>query len=88
MSGELIIQGVSAGRVQLPREYRETLQLVGRVRLALESSHVSVWPGVRTPRHAATTSTHSPGSPGSAGSVEPRARDGLPVPGDTTEETR
>lgn len=77
-----------AGRVQLPREYRETLQLVGRVRLALESSHVSVWPGVRTPRHAATTSTHSPGSPGSAGSVEPRACDGLPVPGDTTEETR
>jgi ABC-type lipoprotein export system ATPase subunit len=33
-----------AGRVQLPREYRETLQLVGRVRLALESSHVSLWP--------------------------------------------
>ncbi len=34
-----------AGRLQLPREYRETLDLVGRVRLALEESHVSVWPG-------------------------------------------
>lgn len=33
-----------AGRVQLPREYREALDLVGKVRLALESSHVSVWP--------------------------------------------
>jgi len=34
-----------AGRLQLPREYRETLDLVGRVRLVLEESHVSVWPG-------------------------------------------
>ncbi|MGY4643539.1 ABC transporter ATP-binding protein [Cellulomonas sp. URHB0016] len=33
-----------AGRVQLPREYRQTLDLVGKVRLALESSHISVWP--------------------------------------------
>jgi ABC-type lipoprotein export system ATPase subunit len=33
-----------AGRVQLPKEYRDTLQLVGRVRLALEESHVSLWP--------------------------------------------
>ncbi|QCB94375.1 ABC transporter ATP-binding protein [Cellulomonas shaoxiangyii] len=33
-----------AGRVQLPREYRETLDLVGRVRLALEQSHVEVHP--------------------------------------------
>jgi len=33
-----------AGRVQLPREYREALNLVGRVRLALEESHVSLWP--------------------------------------------
>lgn len=33
-----------AGRVQLPQEYREALDLVGRVRLALEASHVSVWP--------------------------------------------
>ncbi|WP_034649500.1 ABC transporter ATP-binding protein [Cellulomonas sp. HZM] len=36
-----------AGRVQLPREYRDALQLVGRVRLALEDSHVSVWPSGR-----------------------------------------
>jgi len=40
-----------AGRVQLPQEYRETLDLVGRVRLALEDSHVSVWPD--RPRPAA-----------------------------------
>lgn len=33
-----------AGRVQLPREYREVLELSDRVRLALESSHVEVWP--------------------------------------------
>ncbi len=33
-----------AGRVQLPQEYREALELSGRVRLALEASHVSVWP--------------------------------------------
>ncbi|MGC5167246.1 ABC transporter ATP-binding protein [Luteimicrobium sp. DT211] len=42
-----------AGRVQLPQEYRETLELVGRVRLALEDSHVSVWPD--RPRPAATS---------------------------------
>ena len=34
-----------AGRVQLPREYRETLELVGRVRLTLEQSHVAVHRG-------------------------------------------
>jgi len=33
-----------AGRVQLPAEYRDALELSGRVRLALEASHVSVWP--------------------------------------------
>ena len=38
-----------AGRVQLPREYREALNLVGRVRLALEESHVSLWPEKSTP---------------------------------------
>jgi len=31
-----------AGRIQLPQEYRETLDLVGRVRLTLEQSHVAV----------------------------------------------
>lgn len=39
-----------AGRVQLPREYREALELVGRVRLALEESHVSIRP--ETPRRS------------------------------------
>ena len=33
-----------AGRVQLPREFREALDLVGRVRLTLETSHVSIRP--------------------------------------------
>ncbi|MEZ0447966.1 ABC transporter ATP-binding protein [Cellulomonas sp. ICMP 17802] len=33
-----------AGRVQLPKDYRDALNLVGRVRLALEESHVSLWP--------------------------------------------
>lgn len=47
-----------AGRVQLPREYREALDLVGKVRLALESSHVSVWPDSVTPtRREPSTST-------------------------------
>jgi len=33
-----------AGRVQVPREYREALALTRRVRLALEADHVSVRP--------------------------------------------
>ena len=32
-----------AGRVQLPREYRESLSLRHRVRLDLESDHIGVW---------------------------------------------
>jgi putative ABC transport system ATP-binding protein len=33
-----------AGRVQIPREYRETLELSNRVRLALETGHVEIHP--------------------------------------------
>ena len=33
-----------AGRVQVPREFREALALTRRVRLALEGDHVSVRP--------------------------------------------
>ncbi|MEV6302473.1 ABC transporter ATP-binding protein [Actinoplanes sp. NPDC051861] len=33
-----------AGRVQIPREYREALQLTRRVRLALEADHVTMRP--------------------------------------------
>jgi len=40
-----------AGRVQLPREYRESLGLRHRVRLDLESDHIGVWPG-EAPRPA------------------------------------
>ncbi|BCY11187.1 ABC transporter ATP-binding protein [Actinoplanes sp. L3-i22] len=33
-----------AGRVQIPREYRDTLELTNRVRLALEADHVRIHP--------------------------------------------
>ena len=33
-----------AGRIQIPREYREALDLTRRVRLALEADHVALWP--------------------------------------------
>ena len=35
------------GRVQLPDEFTRALDLRERVRLALESDHVGVWPGER-----------------------------------------
>ncbi|ROS23037.1 ABC transporter ATP-binding protein [Cellulomonas sp. PhB150] len=40
-----------AGRVQLPQEFREALDLVGRVRLALEESHVTIRPEKPRGRH-------------------------------------
>ncbi|KQR17302.1 ABC transporter ATP-binding protein [Cellulomonas sp. Leaf334] len=33
-----------AGRLQVPREYREALAMTRRVRLALEADHLGVWP--------------------------------------------
>ncbi len=36
-----------AGRIQVPREFREALALTRRVRLALEADHVALWPDVR-----------------------------------------
>jgi ABC-type lipoprotein export system ATPase subunit len=39
-----------AGRVQVPREYREALALTRRVRLALEADHLAVWPDGQGPR--------------------------------------
>ncbi|GIG19617.1 ABC transporter ATP-binding protein [Cellulomonas chitinilytica] len=72
-----------AGRVQLPREYRQTLDLVGRVRLALESSHVSVWPDRPTP-------PRGPHGPQTRPHDEPPAHTGrhaaVPAPGTTDEE--
>lgn len=38
-----------AGRMQLPKEYRESLGLKDRVRLDLEKDHISVWDG-RAPK--------------------------------------
>jgi len=55
-----------AGRVQLPREYREVLELSGRVRLALESSHIAVWPD-RVP----TTPPTTPPTPAATTDKEP-----------------
>ncbi len=36
-----------SGRMQLPRDYVETLEMRDRVRLALESDHIGVWPDAR-----------------------------------------
>ncbi len=36
-----------SGRMQLPRDYVEGLEMRDRVRLALESDHISVWPDTR-----------------------------------------
>jgi hypothetical protein len=74
-----------AGRVQLPKEYRDTLNLVGRVRLALESSHVSLWPERAVParevggppgrpsgRHSSTAAVDTPTTTGTTPVVGPR----------------
>ena len=68
-----------AGRVQLPREYREALNLVGRVRLALEESHVSLWPDRPVPTRDPDrpTGRHSATSTGSVPVVAPQ-----PAPAD------
>jgi len=39
-----------AGRVQVPRDYREALALTRRVRLALEADHVTIRPDLGAPR--------------------------------------
>jgi len=41
------------GRLQLPREYVDALELERRVRLALESDHVGVWPDRPRPKDEA-----------------------------------
>ncbi len=40
-----------AGRLQLPLDFIEALELKDRVRLALEPDHVGVWPDRRPGRH-------------------------------------
>jgi DNA-binding transcriptional regulator/RsmH inhibitor MraZ len=37
-----------AGRLQLPREHVEALNLERRVRLTLEADHIGVWPDGRS----------------------------------------
>ena len=50
------------GRLQLPHEFVETLQLRDRVRLGLEADHVQVWPG-DAPRKASGAAPHqAPGT--------------------------
>ena len=44
-----------AGRVQLPREYVEALEMRDRVRLLKEADHIGVWPDTdRTTDHSRT----------------------------------
>jgi len=42
--GEFIILD-KAGRLQLPKDYIEKLNLKGRVRVLLDDDHINVWPG-------------------------------------------
>ncbi|MFB8061956.1 ABC transporter ATP-binding protein, partial [Kitasatospora purpeofusca] len=53
------------GRLQLPREFTESLGLAHRVRLVLERDHVSVWPDLGHP--PAGTGTGTDGVGGEAG---------------------
>ncbi len=48
-----------AGRMQLPRDYRESLHLRHRVRLELEDDHIGVWPD-----SAAVQASPTPAPPG------------------------
>lgn len=69
-----------AGRVQLPKEYRDTLNLVGRVRLALEESHVSLWPDRPVPaREVGGPPTPAPSVDGAA-APRPPGRHSAPAP--------
>lgn len=64
-----------AGRLQVPREYREALALTRRVRLVLERDHVGLWPdhAVRPAAAAATPVGEAAGdATGDAPHEEPR----------------
>jgi len=69
------------GRLQLPHDFVQGLQLRDRVRLALESDHVGVWPGHegadaaappngRHGRHAAEPAPDDPAAPTTAHDAE------------------
>jgi len=49
-----------AGRVQVPQDFREALALTRRVRLALETGHVSVWPDTPAPPISAPAAVPEP----------------------------
>jgi len=49
-----------AGRLQLPRDYVDSLELDRRVRLALEADHIGVWPDQVREEAATGTRTSSP----------------------------
>jgi putative ABC transport system ATP-binding protein len=42
-----------AGRLQIPRDFIDSLGMRDRVLLALEPDHVGVWPDTTTPSHNA-----------------------------------
>ncbi|MFI5960519.1 ABC transporter ATP-binding protein, partial [Cryptosporangium sp. NPDC051539] len=46
-----------AGRVQIPRDYREALHLTRRIRLTLQTDHITITPDT-TNTHPTTTNTH------------------------------
>jgi ABC-type lipoprotein export system ATPase subunit len=54
-----------AGRLQVPREYREALALTRRVRLVLERDHVGLWPD-HAVRPVATAEPTGPAGPAGA----------------------
>lgn len=66
------------GRLQLPHDFMQTLELRDRVRLALEADHVGVWPGDEGRADAAAP---RPGD-------EPPAASPAPAPAPTTRRAR
>lgn len=55
------------GRLQLPHDFMQSLELRDRVRLALESDHVGVWPGHERPADAAAPSPNDADPPATGG---------------------
>jgi hypothetical protein len=53
-----------AGRLQIPRDFLQALQLRDRVRLALEPGHVGVWPDTPPPGAAPDPGQAPADSPG------------------------
>ena len=63
-----------AGRLQLPKQHIEALELQHRVRLRLEDDHVGVWPDRNGNEKAEKRTTRGPGSSPSDDRVDGRRR--------------